>query len=434
MLATLTLQLTSTITTHEASADLTDTGTSLQHGKQSGQSPFSQLLGLNTDIAPDPEVTSGEFLPVSGKPLPPLRPSQLDNSLESTPRFGVPVSGVVTINPKLSNALDRDLELEIEVAYPPAEMTAAEPSHVTLLPIQAIPGAETLPASIKPLETRAETPARLGTDALTVTRPLQTLASDVSNALATQTQNLMAPGGDQTIVSPNTAGLARARILQANQQAPVAAAVFANGGIESADANQLAPFARTVGAIASVQKPDFRVAGLSSTQATAPAHLSPTISPFASDSGLVRQESPLQTISTPVRDAAWGQKLGEQLITLTGNQIRTAEIKLTPADLGPLRVQISIDEGATNVSFQAQHSVTREAIEQALPRLREMLAESGLSLGQTDVSEQGVSEREQERQFGSAASGDERVDDSAEPDHLERRKTVTSNNLLDTFV
>ena len=143
-----------------------------------------------------------------------------------------------------------------------------------------------------------------------------------------------------------------------------------------------------------------------------------------------------ETINTPVRDAAWGDKLGERLLMLSGNQTKTAEIKLTPADLGPLRVRVTIEEGAAHVQFHAQHAVTREAIEQALPRLREMLAESGLSLGQADVSEQGVADGKADREFTSgsntAASG-EQPDDAIEADLSERRKTVARNNLLDTF-
>ena len=432
MFATLNLQLTSTLTTHEPSVGLTDTSSTPQHGKKGGHLPFSQLLGLRTDIALDPELTGGEFLPQTGKPLPPQQhvdgltsPPQLIDDLESTPKLGIPVP-TVSIDPKLGNALDRDLELEIGVPYMPAEIAVTEPSHVSLLPIGKISGADTLSTPVKPAR-------RLGTDALAVARPLQTLAPKVSIALATQTQNIVATAGDETTILPNAEGLVRDRIMRATQQAPVVAAVVADSSIASSHENLVAPLTRAVGAVASVQRSDFRVSGSSSTQASAPAHLSPAISPFAAETALSRQEPLLETISTPVRDAAWGQKLGEQLITLTGNQIKIAEIKLTPADLGPLRVHISIDEGAANVTFQAQHAVTREAIEQALPRLREMMAESGLSLGQTDVSEQGVSEGNQEREFGSASSTDEHVDEPADADHLKRRKTVASNNLLDTF-
>lgn len=440
MFATLNLQITSTITTVEPSAETIPTISTPERGREGGLLPFSQLLGMRTDVGLDVDATSGQILPRSGKPLPPLQTPQGLEGLEAPMKLGDPASAAVTIDPKLRNEVDHELELEqemeleIDFAYRTEDVTVVDAPHVTLLSMQIIPGAKTQSLPLKPLEVKPETLGRLGTDTPSNSRPIQTLATEVGIALAAQTQNLVAPTGGETTVLPNAEGVVRDRILQATRQSPVPVAVVAQNTIESTHENLLVPLGRTVGVVASVERPAFRVEGPSTTQASPSAHLSPAISPFASDTGLNRQEPSLQVINTPVRDAAWGQKLGEQLITLTGNQVRTAEIKLTPADLGPLRVQISIEEGAANVAFHAQHSVTREAIEQALPKLREMMAESGLSLGQTDVSEQGVSGGTEEREFGSASNADKLVDEPVEADIQERRKTVTSNNLLDTFV
>jgi len=99
-------------------------------------------------------------------------------------------------------------------------------------------------------------------------------------------------------------------------------------------------------------------------------------------------------------------------------------------------VHVSVDDGATNVSFHVQHAITREALEQALPRLREMLSDSGLSLGQTSVNDNGVSAGNQER--SPAGDGGGRADDGSalSPIHdesLARRKVVARNGLVDTF-
>lgn len=85
----------------------------------------------------------------------------------------------------------------------------------------------------------------------------------------------------------------------------------------------------------------------------------------------------------------WSEALGDRVTWMTGNRIQNAELKLNPAELGPLRVQISMDDGNASVTFTAQHPQTREAIEQALPRLREMLADQGVSLQNASVSDQG---------------------------------------------
>ncbi len=150
--------------------------------------------------------------------------------------------------------------------------------------------------------------------------------------------------------------------------------------------------------------------------------------------GLTQQTTDL--IGTSVRDSAWGNQLGERVLMMAGNQLKTAEIRLTPAELGPLRVQVSVDDGATNVTFHAQHAVTREAIEQALPRLREMLAENGLSLGQADVSDRGVGEGNghdgTDRQVSNHSS-EESQEAGIDTDPQSARRVTTTNGLVDTF-
>ena len=95
------------------------------------------------------------------------------------------------------------------------------------------------------------------------------------------------------------------------------------------------------------------------------------------------------TIALPMQDPAWGDTLSERVVFMSGQKIQNAEIRLTPAELGPVRVSVSVEDGATNITFNAQHAATREAIEAALPRLREMLNEQGLSLGNASVADQG---------------------------------------------
>ncbi len=156
--------------------------------------------------------------------------------------------------------------------------------------------------------------------------------------------------------------------------------------------------------------------------------------PVSTDTGFaaaVQQASDL--IPVPVRDSAWAEQIGERVLLMAGKQMTSAEIRLTPAELGPLRVQVSVDDGAANVTFQAQHAVTREAIEQALPRLRELLAENGLSLGQASVGEQGVAEgKRDERPAADRSGAGELVDDADQP--AEPQRLVASDSLVDTFV
>lgn len=83
---------------------------------------------------------------------------------------------------------------------------------------------------------------------------------------------------------------------------------------------------------------------------------------------------------------AWAQGLGERLLMMAEKGQQSATLRLQPEQLGPLQIHIRVDEdGASQVLFSAHHAQTREAIEQAMPRLRELFAEQGLNLAQADV-------------------------------------------------
>lgn len=82
-------------------------------------------------------------------------------------------------------------------------------------------------------------------------------------------------------------------------------------------------------------------------------------------------------------------ELAEKVTLLMGQKWQEAEIQLEPHGLGRLRIQLTIDQDQqANVHFVVQHGQTRELVEQALPRLRDMLAGQGLQLGQSTVQHQ----------------------------------------------
>ncbi|MDJ0751499.1 MAG: flagellar hook-length control protein FliK [Woeseiaceae bacterium] len=147
------------------------------------------------------------------------------------------------------------------------------------------------------------------------------------------------------------------------------------------------------------------------------------------------QQQVTDLIDTPVREANWGDKLGERVVMMANNQLKTAEIRLTPAELGPVRVQVNVEDGAANITFQAQHAITREAIEQALPRLRELFADSGLSLGQTSVGEQNVAGNRDGNARGEARAPGPGGGFGVPDDEMPAEATLARRHdgLLDTF-
>lgn len=92
-------------------------------------------------------------------------------------------------------------------------------------------------------------------------------------------------------------------------------------------------------------------------------------------------------VATPVAHPGFGEDLANRVVFLAGQGVHSAEIALAPADLGPLSVAIELRGQEAHLVFGAAHAATRAAIEDALPRLREMFAGSGLQLADAQVGD-----------------------------------------------
>lgn len=88
------------------------------------------------------------------------------------------------------------------------------------------------------------------------------------------------------------------------------------------------------------------------------------------------------------QDAEFAGELANRLQVFARNGGHEATLQLHPADLGRLQVSITTDGDQARVLFVADSAAARDAIEQSMPRLREMLAQSGLQLSHSDVSSQ----------------------------------------------
>ncbi|MBP4032785.1 flagellar hook-length control protein FliK [Aeromonas caviae] len=107
------------------------------------------------------------------------------------------------------------------------------------------------------------------------------------------------------------------------------------------------------------------------------------------------QSLPHLKLATPEAPAQLHQKVNLML----ADKLQQAEIQLDPLGLGKMKIQIQIDASSqANVHFVVQHGQTREMLEQAMPRLREMLAGQGIQLGQTQVQQQSQQQAQQQAQ------------------------------------
>jgi flagellar hook-length control protein FliK len=92
------------------------------------------------------------------------------------------------------------------------------------------------------------------------------------------------------------------------------------------------------------------------------------------------------TLTTHVRDPRWIDDLGNRLASMVRTGETSASLQLTPADLGPLEVNVSVRDNQATVHFGAANADTRALLEASMPRLREMLAAQGFALMDSSVS------------------------------------------------
>ena len=110
---------------------------------------------------------------------------------------------------------------------------------------------------------------------------------------------------------------------------------------------------------------------------------------------LERSDSPLE-IRSRIHEAGWQGEFTQKLTWMASNDKHSAVLTLNPPQLGPVEVSLKIDNGNAAASFVSASQEVREAIESAMPRLKEMLASAGIDLGQTSVGTQSFAQQQAE--------------------------------------
>lgn len=99
------------------------------------------------------------------------------------------------------------------------------------------------------------------------------------------------------------------------------------------------------------------------------------------------------TITTPLGNNGWADEFSQKISWVSTQQNQVAELHLNPPNLGPLDVVLKISDNQATALFTSPHVAVREAVENALPKLREILADNGIMLGNTTVSDQSPRDR-----------------------------------------
>jgi flagellar hook-length control protein FliK len=143
-------------------------------------------------------------------------------------------------------------------------------------------------------------------------------------------------------------------------------------------------------------------------------------------------------LSARVGTPGWDNQLGQKIVWMVAGKEQSASLTLNPPDMGPMQVVLSVTNDQASVTFSSAQPEVRQALENALPRLREMMGESGLSLGNASVNA-GMPEQRQAHgeaarpgsQGGGQFAGPERGVEAAARSSV--RPATGGLGLVDTF-
>lgn len=202
-------------------------------------------------------------------------------------------------------------------------------------------------------------------------------------------------------------------------------------------------------ALSNISRQDEKSAPLTQTDSNAltSAPISSSAAPLMTQTASATTSTP----STPMLNAQlgsdeWQQALSQQIVMFTRNGQQNAELRLHPADLGAIQISLKLDNDQAQINMASSHSHVRAALEAALPQLRNALAESGINLGQSQVSSdsfaqsQGFQQQQQQQEarrdgqhgtFSLSQNDDSEITPIAVPAALQAR--ILGTGAVDTF-
>ncbi len=307
-------------------------------------------------------------------------------------------------NAYLTQQVDAEVEYAIDVSVPPAD-----PALISVPVPQLAPTPTFTP--IRAGNVKAEhaiqsnTIHRLATDQLTGTRTL--LPEVVPEFPVSAGRHFSAmPSGEQIATTTQEFDLAEpGKLLSSTEFGLQREVLFSDGGSSLSSAGP-------------ASAPSLSLAA-------------PAIQIHRSVADHIASAQP-DRIEARVGERGWGQGLGEKLLWMTSQKHQMAELRLNPPDLGPLKITITLDQNQASAQFVSAHASVRDAIEAAMPRLREMFADSGISLGNTSVGTETFREQSQQQSAAPPVQRSASLQDAGRITSGERL-LQRSRGLVDTF-
>ncbi|WP_122672291.1 flagellar hook-length control protein FliK [Pseudomonas viridiflava] len=109
--------------------------------------------------------------------------------------------------------------------------------------------------------------------------------------------------------------------------------------------------------------------------------------------------APLMSQPLAMHQSGWTEGVVDRVMYLSSQNLKSAEIKLEPAELGRLDIRVNMaPDQQTQVTFMSAHVGVREALESQMSRLRDSFTQQGLGQVDVNVSDQSQQQAQQQAQ------------------------------------
>jgi len=227
----------------------------------------------------------------------------------------------------------------------------------------------------------------------------QSLRSDILNALLKKPTN----EGEKLVT------VVEQKIVASSTLTPI---ISKEGLTEEQQIMALANSGKLKGSLSTASSANsFERSAVVSSALLAPA---PTSSQANGSAAVLGQ--PSLNLQPVLQSEAWSRVLSSRVIWMAREGVQQASLKLNPANMGPVEVKLHMHNDQANISFIAHHAATRDALEQALPRLRESFQENGMELAHADVSQENFSQTDEQDNNKTTNNSSTSERDSADTD------------------
>lgn len=108
----------------------------------------------------------------------------------------------------------------------------------------------------------------------------------------------------------------------------------------------------------------------------------------ATQQAATAQKTDPMTAPLNIRQEQVSDEVAERINMMMAKNLKHVDIRLDPPEMGRMHIRLNMGADSAGVQFTVSNQQARDAIEQSLPRLREMFAQQGIQLADTSVQQQ----------------------------------------------